>query len=164
MANLGSFGAAVRELDPAADPDTFEFFDQTFTVYGVLPPVLQVQLGAASSGNIEEAQGLAAIWETMRCCLTRPPRTVAEFDPDTRTPRTEPEDAAQFHRWFKLAVDNRCTLEELLKLALALFEAQAGLPTDGRSTSSGGAPTTSPSSNGSSTPSGRLVPVADLLG
>jgi hypothetical protein len=164
MASLGSFGAAVKELDPDADRDTFDFFGETFTVYGVLPPVLQVQLGAASSGNIEEAQGLAAIWETMRCCLTKPPRTVAEFDPDTRKPRVEPEDAAQFHRWFKLAVDNRCTLEELLKLALALFEAQSGLPTEGQSTSSGGAPTTSPNSNGSSTPSGRLVPVAELLG
>jgi hypothetical protein len=164
MSNLGSFGAAVRELDPDGDRDTFDFFDKTFTVHGVLPPVLQVQLGAASSGNIEEAQGLAAIWETMRCCLTKPPRTVAEFDPKTRKPKVEPEDASQFHRWFKLAVDNRCQLDELLKLAMALFEAQSGLPTEGQSISSGGEPTTSPTSNGSSTPPGRLVPVAELLG
>lgn len=165
MPHLGSFGAAVRELDPDGDRDTFDFFGEQFTVHGTLPPVLQIQLGAAGSGNIEEAQGLAAIWEIMRCCLTKPKRVVAEFDPETRKPKVEPEDPAQFHKWFKLAVDNKCQLEELMKLTMALFEAQAGLPTDGQSTSSGGVPTTSPNSNGSSsTPPERMIPVGELLG
>ena len=146
MANLGSFGAAVKELDPGGERDTFDFFDQQFTIHGTLPPVLQIQLGAAATGKIEEAEGLAAIWETMRCCLS------------------DGEDGSQFDRWFKLAVARRCTLEELLKLAFALFEAQAGRPTEGPSTSSAGLPTTSPNANGSSTPQGRLVPVAELLG
>lgn len=165
MANLGSFGAAVRELDPAGERDTFEFFGETFTIEGILPPVLQIQLGAAVTGKIAETEGLAAIWETMRCCLTRPERMVAEFDPETRKPKVEPEDPSQFDRWFKLAVSAKCDLEELLKLAMALFEAQSGRPTGEQSTSSAGLLTTSPSSNGSSSaPREQFRPVSELLG
>lgn len=165
MSNLGSFGAAVRELAPDRERDAFEFFGEMFTVEGTLPPVLQIQLGAAVTGKIAETEGLAAIWETMRCCLTRPERTIAEFDPETRKPRIEPADESQFDRWFKLAVSKKCDMDELLKLAMALFEAQAGRPTEEQPVSSDGPLTTSLNSNGSSsTPPEQFHPVGELLG
>lgn len=135
MSHLGSFGAAVRELDSSAPKDSFEFFGETFTVVGIIPPVLMLQLGAAATGKIEDQEGLAALWEAMRCSLNAD------------------EDGKDFDRLYKLAVRHRCDLEELMKLAMALFEAQAGRPTGGPSGSSLGASTTSPSSNTSSSPS-----------
>lgn len=165
MSHLGSFGAAVRELDPDGERDTFEFFGETFTVHDTIPPVLAIQLGAASSGKIEETEGLAAIWETMRCSLTKPERTIAEFDPQTRKPKVQPEDSGDFDRWVRLAVTKKCDLEELIRLAMALFELQSARPTEEQSNSPAGPLTTSPSSNGSSsTPQARLVPVEELLG
>jgi hypothetical protein len=150
VSRLGSFGAAVRELDPDGERDEFEFFGETFTVEGVIPPMLMLQLGAASSGKIEESEGLAAIWEALRCCLTMPERVVAEFDPATRKPKVEPADAAQFDRFYKLAVARREDLEDLIRVAMALFEAQSGRPTEQLSTSPGGPLPTLTSSNGSS--------------
>jgi hypothetical protein len=138
VASLGSFGAAVKELDPDGERDTFDFFGETFTVEGVIPPMLMLQLGAASSGKIEESEGLAAIWEALRCCLTLPER-------DGKDP-----DAAQFDRFYKLAVARREDLEDLIRVAMALFEAQSGKATERLSTSPGGPLPTSTSSNGSS--------------
>lgn len=132
MGHLGSFGAAVKELDPGAEKDTFDFFGETFTVAGVIPPMLMLQLGAASTGKIDEQEGLAALWETMRCSL----------DAD--------EGGDQFDRLYKLAVAKRCDLEDLMRLAMMLFEAQAGRPTEEPQGSFPGPSRTSPSSSTSS--------------
>ncbi len=149
MTHLGSFGAAVKELDPTAERDSFEFFGERFEVVGVIPPMLMLQLGAAATGKIDDQEGLAALWEAMRLSL----------DAD--------EDSKEFDRLYKLAVKNRCDLEDLMKLAMALFEAQAGRPTGEPRGSSAGPSTTSPSSSASSSvhPAfAHLKPVNELVG
>lgn len=155
MAHLGSFGAAVRELDPGADRDTFDLMGESFTVVGVIPPMLMLQLGAATTGKIDDQEGLGAMWEAMRCALTKP--AVGE----------QPEDGTEFDRLYKVAVGKRCDLDGLMKLAMALFESQAGRPTGEPQGSLPGPSTTSPSSNTSSSVSPALegmTPVASLLG
>lgn len=155
MAHLGSFGAAVRELDPGAARDTFDLMGESFTVVGVIPPMLMLQLGAATTGKIDEQEGLGAMWEAMRCSLTKP-----EAD-------GEPEDGSEFDRLYKVAVNKRCDLDSLMKLAMKLFEEQAGRPTEEPQGSSPGPSATSPSSNTSSSASPAfegMTPVAQLLG
>lgn len=149
MSHLGSFGAAVKELNPASDKDTFDFFGEKFEVQATIPPMLMLQLGAAATGKIDDQEGLAALWEAMRCSL----------DAD--------ESGTNFNRFFKLAVSKRCDLEDLMRLAMALFEAQAGRPTEEPRGSSAGQSTTSPSSSTSSSvhPAfAHLKPVNEVLG
>ena len=143
MASLGEFNAAVAELDPNREKDTFVFMGETFTVEGAIPEVLALQLGAAVSGKIGESEGLAAVWETMRCALG--------------------DD--EFARWYKLAVSKYAATETFMRLALAVLEAQTGVPTEQAADSSAGQPVTSPSSSGSSTPPGlaHLRPVIEVL-
>jgi len=156
MAKLGSFGAAVRELDPDSERDTFDFFDREFTVHGVIPPMLMLQLGAAMTGKIGEVEGNAAMWEALRCALTIPGDEDRGIRPDD----------SQFDAFYRRAVDRRCTTDELIKLVFALLGAQAGLPTEQLPTSQDGQLPTSPSSNSSAsdTPdSQRLRPVDEVL-
>jgi hypothetical protein len=156
---LGSFGAAIRELDPGSERDTFDFFGETFTVEGVIPSILALQLGAALAGKIAEVDGNAAIWQALRCALSKP----VPQDADAAT-RSQAED--QFDRWYMLAIERRCDLDELLKLALTLHGAQAGRPTVQRPTSSDGSlPTSTPSNSpASDTPaSPDLRPVDEAL-
>lgn len=152
MATLGSFGAAVRELDPQAPRDTFDFFDETFTVHGLIPPMLMLQLGAAMVGKISELEGNAAMYEAFRCGLTKP---AAEADSDG--------DDSQFDRFYRIAVDRRCDTSELVRLVFALIGAQAGLPTERQPTLQGGQPPTSQSSSSSSSDTPALVSVEDRL-
>lgn len=161
MAKLGVFGAAVREADPLAEPDEFEFCGEDFTVHGEIPPMLMIQLGAAATGKIEEQEGFGAIWEVMRCGLTVPEHRVDG--------ETVPADASGFHRFYRLAVAQCVPLEELIRLAMALFEAQAGRPTAQRPDSQPGSLPTSTSSSGSSStapawPPAGMTPVAQVLG
>lgn len=146
MSHLGDFGAAARELDPQAEKDTFGFFGEQFTVHGVIPPMLMLQLGAAATGKIDQQEGLAAIWEAMRCSLTVPEYETVEDG----EPKVVPADAAEFDRFYKLAVSKRCELESLLALAMKLFEVQAGRPTEEPQGSLPGLSGTSPSMNISS--------------
>ncbi|WP_326564557.1 hypothetical protein [Micromonospora peucetia] len=158
MANLGSFGAAVREADPRAEKDTFEFCGEQFEVKGKLPPMLMVQLGAATTGKIDEQEGLGAIWEAMRCSLTEPERQVDG--------ETIPADPAAFLRFYRLAVERCVELDDLIALAMALFEAQAGRPTAQRPDSQPGSLPTSTSSSGSSSTHPALAhlrPVSQVL-
>ncbi|MFI5839457.1 hypothetical protein ACIA8K_07055 [Catenuloplanes sp. NPDC051500] len=160
MSHLGSFGAAVRETDPAAAKDTFEFFGETFVVHGVIPSMLMLQIGAAATGKIDEQEGLGAMWEAMRCSLTVP----AADD--------QPADGKAFDRLYKLAVNHNCNIDELMRLAMALFEVQAGRPTKEPQGSSPGPSSTSPSASTSSSASpvsthpklADMVPVAAVLG
>lgn len=161
MGHLGSFGAAVKELDPSS-LDTFDFFGETFTVSGVIPSMLMLQLGASATGKIEEAEGLAAVWEAMRCSLTTPEQQITNADGVT----TIPADGSEFSRFYKLAVAHCCELEDLMRLTNALFEAQSGRPTEGPQGSSPGPSATSPSSSTSSSPPpgfAHLTPVARVL-
>lgn len=168
MGHLGSFGAAVKELDPGADKDTFDLFGESFTVVGVIPPMLMLQLGAATTGKIDDQEGLGAMWEAMRCSLTVAEREEPAAD---GTARTVPADGSQFDRLYKLAVAKRCDLDSLMKLAMALFEVQAGRPTEEPRGSSPGLSATSPSSNTSSSDSPAsgtsrwpgMTPVAQLM-
>jgi hypothetical protein len=153
---LGSFGAAVREFDPASERDTFDFFDREFTVHGVIPPMLMLQLGAAMTGKVSEVEGNAAMWEALRCALTTPGDEDAGRRPDD----------AQFDAFYRLAVDRRCTTDELIKLVFALLGVQADLPTEQPPASQDGRlPTTgSSNSSASNTPdSPRLRPVDEVL-
>lgn len=163
MSHLGSFGAAVKELDPGADRDTFDFFGETFTVHGVIPPMLMLQLGAAATGKIDDQEGLAALWESMRCSLTAPEHEEPDGEGGTKTVAA---DGAQFDKLYKIAVNRNCSLDDLMKLALALFEVQAGRPTVEPRGSSAGLSTTSPSTSTSSSTHpafAHLKPVNELL-
>lgn len=171
MTHLGSFAAAVRELDPDAPKDTFEFCRETFTVHGAIPGILMIQLGASATGKIEDSEGLGAIWEAMRCSLTIPEHEaeVVEDDEDgepVTVTKTVPADPAQFHRFYKLAVANVVGLEELMRLTMGLYEAQAGRPTVEPRGSLAGQRSTSPNSNTSSSTHpafAKYRPVAEVL-
>lgn len=138
----------MRELDPDAEKDTFDFFGEAFTVEGVIPPVVMMQLGAAFTGKIDSHEGNAAMWMAMSSALTKPGK--------------EPDDS-QFDRWYKLAAKNRTDMISLIKLVTALFEAQAGRPTGELPDSTAGQLETSPSSNGSSSTPPGYRPIADVL-
>jgi hypothetical protein len=158
MASLGTFGAAVREFDPDGERDTFDFFGETFVVEGVIPAMLHIQLGAALAGKINEIDGNAAMYEAMHCALTKPERQV--------NGKTEPVDESQFDQFFRLAVQKRCDLDDLLALVFKLFGAQAGRPTEQRPTSQPGSLPTSTNSKSSasgSQDSPRLVSVDEVL-
>lgn len=157
--HLGSFGAALREINPDADADTFDYFGETFTVHGFLPPILMMQLGAAVTGASTEAEGMAAMWEAMRCALTKPARAGED---GTETP----EDDEQFQRFRHLAVVNRDQLDSLMRLTYAVYGQQAGRPTGQRSSSSAGplpASTSSRSSSSAHPALAHLRPVSEVL-
>jgi hypothetical protein len=153
---LGSFGAAARELDPAAERDTFDFFGSEFTVVGGIPAMLAIHLGAVMTGKIGEIEGNAAVWEALRCALTVP-----GSDDDKTVP-----DHSEFDRFYRIAVRRRCTTDELLKLVFALLGVQIDFPTEQPPASPDGQLPTSESSNSSvsDTPdSHRLVSVDEAL-
>ena len=156
MPSIGSFGAAVRELDPDADPVTFDFFGETFTVHDVIPPMLMLQLGAAVAGKVGMMEGNAAMWQAFRCALSRPERDGADGG-------TVAADEAQFDRFYMLALRKRCDVDSLVSLVFALVGAQADLPTERQPTSPDGRPPTSESSNSSSSDTPALVSVEDRL-
>src|ERR1041384_2190498 len=108
MANLGSFGAAVKEL--TGERDVFDFFGEKFEVVDSIPG-----------------------------------------------------DDKQFVLFYRLAVSNRADLDSLMALALALFEAQTGRPTEEPHGSSPGSSTTSPTPNTSSSPSPASRPLHPAL-
>ncbi len=142
MAKLGSFNAAVREFDPDAERDTFELAGEEFVVEGVIPPMLVIHLGAAMAGKAGRAEGSAAVWQALRCALSRPERRAE----DGRTVR---EDRRQFDRFYQHAVASRIEDDELIALVFTLVGAQAGKVDTPPSTSPPGAPSTSTGSNSS---------------
>lgn len=126
MAHLGDFGAALKELDPTAEKDTFSFFGEKFEVVEDLPPMLVFQLAAATTGKIEEQEGMAAMWEAYRISLG----------------------AERFATFYKIAVAKRADIDSLMELVMSLFQASGGdRPTVQVPDSQPGAPTTSPSSS-----------------
>lgn len=147
---LGEFGAAQKEA--VGETDDFGFFDEEFKVTGAIPPMLMLQLAASATGKIDEAEGMAAMWEALRCSLTVPAVTRPAHDdekPDEHGNITVPENGDQFNRLYKIAVEKQCDIESLMRLVFALFEAQGGRPTRRASASSPGLSPTSPSLNDS---------------
>lgn len=143
---LGEFGAAQRELD--GEPDDFVFFDETFVVLGSIPAMLMLQLAAAATGKIDESEGMAAMWEALRCSLTKPATT--KINEAGEYEKIE-ADGEQFNRLYKIAVERNCEIDALMRLVFKLFEVQGGRPTQPASGSSRGPSPTSPSSSTSVT-------------
>jgi hypothetical protein len=142
VANLGSFGAAIKALDPAAEKDTFTYFGEKFEIVSALPPVLMFQLAASMTGKVDETEGMGALWEALRISLG--------------------DD--EFNRLYKIAVDRRDSTEGLMGVVMAIYQNDAGRPTEQPSDSSDGLSSISPSSSPSSTGQvSDLVPVSRIL-
>lgn len=155
MPSLGTFGAALREMDPDREPDTFDFYGETFTVRGIVPGIVELHLSAALAGKVSGIDGDAAMFEVLRFALTVP------ADDDAGRP-----DRSQWDRFYKLAVDKNAPGELLTAIALNIMGAQIGRPTVQRSDSSPGPLPTSTPSNTSSSPSPdapTLRPVDEVL-
>lgn len=138
MPSIGSFNSAVREIDPAAEPVTFEFFGEQFTVQDGIPPILMLQFGAAAAGQARGMESMATVFEILRTSLTRP---VAD---------SKRGDTAEFDRFYQLALARKCDEDDLVALAWSLVGAQSDLPTVQLPTSPDGQLPTSENSNSSS--------------
>lgn len=139
MAKLGSFGAAIRELDPTEDRDTFDFFGETFTVHGTIPAILMMRLGAFMAGELGYIDSNAAVYKALHCALTVP------ADPDSKTRA----DSSQFDKFEGLALAKKCDYDELIKLVFALVGIQIDFPTEQQPTSADGPLPTGEKSNSS---------------
>lgn len=104
MAFLGDFGAALKELDPSQEKDTFAFFGEKFEITAQLPPMLVFQLGATMTGKVDETEGMAAMWEALRVSLGD----------------------SGFSRFYKLAVAKKADEQSLMELVMSIFEATGG--------------------------------------
>lgn len=156
---LGSFSAAVKEFDPDVERDTFDLFDEEFTVEGVIPPMLMVHLGAAMAGKAGQMEGNAAMWQALTSALTKPEHE----GPDGET---VPADPSQFRKFYKLAVAKKLDDDSIIDLVWTLVGAQVGKAAEQPPTSPPGPhPTsTSSSSSASDTPdSSGLVSVEDRI-
>jgi hypothetical protein len=147
MADLGSFGAALKALDPAAEKDTFTYFGEKFEIVSALPPMLMFQLAAAMTGKVDETEGMAALWEAFRISLDEP--DLEPWDGPGEDQRPAPKQ--QFNRLYRIAVDKRDSTEGLMTVVMAIYQNDAGRPTVQPSDSSGGLSSISPSSSPSST-------------
>lgn len=122
MASLGSFAAAAREYETPAEPDTFEFCGETFTVRGRIPGIVHLTVGASLSGKISGVDAAAALWEALRHALTKP---ALEVDGETTA-----EDDSEWLRFYRLAVERDVETETLTAIAYELLGAEAGRPTE----------------------------------
>lgn len=139
MASLGSFGAAMREYEPPAEPDEFEFCGEKFVVRGEIPSMVHITVAAALAGKIGALDGDAALYEALRHALTVPQRTVGG--------EIVPADDSEWQRFQRLATSRLVDGEWITSLVLNLMAAEAGRPTVRRSTSSTGSSPTSTSSS-----------------
>ena len=152
MAFLGDFGAALKELDPTAEKDTFGFFGETFEIVEDVPAMLMLKIAATMAGEVPEADGMVVMWKTWRIALG---------------------DEA-FSKFEDLAVAKKANLQSLMELVMSLYQASSGRPTEQVPDSENGqSPTLPSSSTSASTPqdSGEdrdpsiphLVPVSQVL-
>lgn len=126
MGHLGDFGAAIKELDPNAEKDTFTFFGEKFELVDELPPMLMFQLAASMTGKVAETEGMGAMWAALNISLG--------------------ED--EFNRFYKISVSQKADIPSLMELVMNLFQASGGeRPTVQVSDSPTGLSPTSPSSN-----------------
>jgi hypothetical protein len=129
MVDLGAFGAAIKELDPNQEKDTFTYFGEKFEIVSALPPILMFQLAASMTGKVDETEGMGALWEAFRLALG--------------------DD--EFNRFYRVAVEKRDSNEGLMTVAMAIYQNDAGRPTVQPSDSSDGLSSVSPSSSASFT-------------
>jgi hypothetical protein len=147
MAHLGDFGAAVKELDPNAERDTFNFFGEKFEIVDDLPPMLIFQLAASMTGKVAEEEGMGAMWSALNVSLDEP--DLEPWDGEGKDPRPAPK--KQFAKLYKLAVSQKADIPSMMELVMNLFQASGGeRPTAQVSDSQAGLSPTSPSSNTSS--------------
>lgn len=126
MANLGTFGAAVHEGDPDREPDTFEFYGETFTVkdrVGVMP-LLMFAAVAKTGVDSAEMEAFAAMHALITACIVT-------------------EDVPRFE---KSATDNDVETEQLMEVCKVLYSAVTGRPTTRPSDSADGSSTTTENS------------------
>lgn len=144
MAHLGSFAAALREVEPArAEWDDFDFCGEKFVVNGTIPAILMLQLAASTSGKVSESEGMAAMWQAFTHALGE----------------------KGFAKFYRLSLEHNVGVEDIMRVVFALFEAQDGRPTGEASASSPGPSTTSPSLSASSSHPAlaHLRPVSEVL-
>jgi hypothetical protein len=156
MASLGSFGAAIRELDPDAERDTFDFYDETFTVCGIVPAIVELTLTASLAGKVSGVASDAALFETLRFALTVPERKQ-----DGKTIRA---DDAEWQRFYQIAVRVCADSDVLTALAYNILGWQVGRPTEQRSTSESGSLPTSTNSSSPASDTPASAPVQDSAG
>jgi hypothetical protein len=141
VANIGDFGAAVREVKKArsGDPDTFTFYGETFRIadeIGVMP--LMEFAAAASSGlDSAEVEGMAAMYAMLADCL-------ADEERDENGKLVRP---AEFPRFRQVAKQHKADGDTLLAVCTRVYEVVSGRPTEQPSDSSDGQSSTSPSSS-----------------
>lgn len=143
MANLGEFGAALRELDPDGERDHFLFFGEKFVLVADVSGITEMQLAAGLTGSVGEDDAASAMWDALLEALG----------------------AEQFEKFKLLAREKRADLQSIMGLVFRIMAAPTGRPTERRSTSGDGPPATSPSSSTSSSHPAlaHLRPVSDLL-
>ena len=126
MANLGNFGTAKRDADPNYEPDTFEFYGESFEVARRVGgmPLLDFAEVATNGTEAEELEGLAAMKALLRDCLV-------------------PGDWARFQ---KVAQENKSELAEMMKICAVVYETVSARPTERPSDSADGPSTTGESS------------------
>lgn len=123
---IGEFEAAVREVDPDREPDTFKLCGETFTVADE-PNIIALgrfARAARAGADSDDMEGLATLIDTVASVVV----------------------PADEERFLDVASKNRLDVELLLKVVSAVMEAQAGRPTAPSSDSSPGRSTTGESS------------------
>lgn len=126
MVHIGDFEAAVREVDPAREPDTFGLGGETFTIAQDINIIALGRFARAAreGADSNDMEGLASLIDTVSSLVV-------------------PEDETRFlDKCSRLRVDG----DFLMKIIQSVLEAQSGYPTEQPSDSSGGSPTTMQSS------------------
>lgn len=138
MPKIGSFEVAKRAADPNAEPLTFDFEGETFTVAEQIGigPLADFAHAATSGLDTSDMEGLAAIRTMLR-------QVVVDEDSD---------------RLWGAITRSRADGDDLMPIVQAVMEAQTGRPTQQPSDSSGGLSTTGVSSRASS-PFGQVAPI-----
>lgn len=137
MGSIGSFGAVQKAIDKAErkEPDTFDFYGETFHVIDTVPSALPLmQFAAAMSAADEDdsinMEALGAMYNMLRYCV----------------------DPGDWQRFEKLAMKRNAGIDEIFPITQAVWASVSGDPTNGPSASPNGPSraTTSPSSKGPS--------------
>lgn len=135
MGSLGSFGAVQKAIAKTEqrEPDTFDFYDETFHVIDAIPSALPLMQFAAAMAATDETdsvsmEALGAMYNMLRYCVA----------------------PADWPRFEKLAMKKNAGIDEIFPITQAVWESVSGDPTDGPSDSQGGPSraTTSHSSKG----------------
>ncbi len=135
MADLGVFEAAVAEA--VGEPDTFTLAGERFAAAFPVPGMLFLKVGAAGSGALEDSHAVGAVYQLFEACLG----------------------ADEYARFERHTMSTDVSVETLIQLAIAIFQARAGRPTEEPSGSSPGLSATSPQSSSESSDFPELSPV-----